>query len=204
MADFNVRVSERQFSRLGVSIGFDENLYGELLDELAASIPEQKTPVVNVVPAPVWGASWAYKLASEAGRRRDEDWPGGKYDWRTATIDLRASEKSDETNRSLLYETRVWSADVSGEYTAAYQIIRDRRTYRRTTLLGGVGVGAAVGFELGSIEGAVVGGLVGLMPGMVPGVVDTQRNPHFREWRQFSKDPDVVARFGRVISYQQA
>lgn len=202
MADFNVRISERQFSRLGVSVDFNENLYGELLDELAPSVPEQKTPVVNVVPAPVWGASFGYKLASQAGHR-DEDWPGGDYDWRTATIDVRASEKPDEANRSLLYETRVWSADVSGEYAEAYQMIRNRKGYRRATFLGSVGVGAAVGAELGSVEGAVIGGIVGAIPGMVPGIIDTQKNPHFKQWRQFAKDPDVIARFGRVITYQQ-
>jgi len=203
MADFNVRISERQFSKLGVSVDFDENLYSELIDELVQTVPEQKTPVINVVPAPVWGASWAYKLASEVGNR-DEDWPGSQYDWRTATIDVRAAEKPDETNRSLLYETRVWSADVNGEYAEAYQMIHNRRGFRRATILGGIGVGAAIGAELGSAGGAVIGGIVGLVPGVGSGVIDTQRNPHFRQWREFSKDPAVIARFGRVISYRQA
>jgi hypothetical protein len=204
MADFNVRIAERQFSRLGVSVEFDENLYGELLDELAPTVPEQKTPVITVVPAPIWGASWAYKLASEVGGR-EKDWPGGDYDWRTATIDILASEKVDETNKSLLYETRVWSADVSGEYAEAYQIMRNRRGYRRATLLGIVRVGAIAGFELmGSSDGVLVGGIVGLLPGVVPSIVDNQKNPRFKEWRQFSKDPNVIAKFGRVISYRQA
>jgi hypothetical protein len=163
-------------------------------------VPGQKSPIINIVPAPVWGRAWAFKLASEAGRR-DEEWPGGDYDWRTATIDIRASEKSDDTNKSLLYETRVWTADVSGEYAEAYQMVRNRRGYRRLTLLGCVGVGAAVGLELGSVDSAVFGGVLGLVPGLVPGAIDTQRNPPFREWGKFSKDPEVIAKYGRVISY---
>lgn len=203
MANFNVRIAERQFSRRGVIVDFNENLYGDLLDELAPSVPEQKIPLVNVTPARLWGASFIYKMASPAAHR-DGDLPSGAYNHNTATVEVNASEKPNETNKALLYATRAWSADISGELAEARQRLQTRRPYLNAALVGTIGVGAVVGGLLGSVEGAVPGAVIGIIPGGVAVMIDAHRDPYSRRWSQFSEDPDVIAQFGRVITYKQA
>lgn len=204
MADFKIGIAESQFEKLGVRVGFNEDLYGELLDELAPEVPtDRETINVGILPAPIWGAPFMYRLVSSAAIARNEgDFPGQSYYPQVAGIDVRASEKVDETNFYLLYATRKWAADMNGDLERADQLVRDRRTYRRTVFSGNVGGLAALGYAVGSAEGAVIGGLTGAVSGTVAAVRDTQRNPYFREWNEFVENPEVVAKFGRIISYE--
>jgi hypothetical protein len=120
MTELTLRVNERAFNNLGIQVGFDEGLYGELVDELAEAadhqVPEGWAPIVTVNPAEEWGMSGWRQTVSQLGSNRI--YPRCEYDPETRTVALKAAKSQDLTNELLIFGTRRWSGHLTGELRA--------------------------------------------------------------------------------------
>lgn len=204
MANFELRVNQEGFRELGVQVEFEENLYGEMLDEF---LPETSAPtpdpMVYITPARAWGEG-NFRKALLAHEGREEDLPGATYIEGSAQISLRASEDLTETNASLLYGTRRLVADRNGEIDLATSRNHNHRHLRRLSFLGSTGGAAVVGYGIAGPEGLFIGGMLGSAAGMIVSMVDYSSNPIRREWAKFARDPEIIARYGHIVSYRQS
>lgn len=203
MADFEVNINSRAFKNRGVRVNFDENRYGTLLDELVEEFPEDKSPIVNISPAPIWGMSRRGEFLAMMGRA-DEVFPQSQYNAGTQTLSVKVDKDADEANRLLLNSTRQWAGDMNGELAEQRAIDHEHRFSRRITAGGIIASWSVTGLVVAEGEGAFIGGVVGGVASIALGIANTRGQPYNQAIRQFVQDPQVLAEYGRILSYEAA
>ncbi len=206
MAEFILRVNERAFNNLGVQVNFDEQRYGELLEELADSakseVPNDWNPIVTLSPAAAWGMSGIRQAINYMGSAGSEIDPKVDYNTDTKTIEVKASQEPQSTNSLLLFGTRRWSSHLSGELKEYEERNYRLRHFRRGGLAVTTGAMAFAGFEVAQGGGALAGGMIGFTGGLATTVVDARRSPYRKTLRAFTKDQEVLAKYGHVVQYE--
>jgi len=200
MANFELIISERAFENRNTKVNFDEKLYGELLEELVEVVPVNTNPIVNITPAPIWGASRFRRVVSQMAHNEHE-WPASRYVDSTKSIKIRADQSAKATNQLLLHGTRCWSGDVNGQQATADELRRQKRGFRWGAFLATTGAATGAGYEIGGGNGALLGGVLGVTASLLAGVIDAYHEPYYKEIREFVKDPDTQAKYGQIISY---
>ncbi|HEY4963884.1 MAG TPA: hypothetical protein VIH90_04275 [Candidatus Saccharimonadales bacterium] len=205
MIEQALRANDNSFADLGVRVEFDGALYGELLDhlitELELEVPVDSEPVVEMAPAPLWGMSVGGRTLNYLTGDTADD-PFGYYSANRHIIDISAPKDQDAVNRLLLKGTRQWAGHLSGEAKEADER-DDRRQYRHWgEVIGGAGIGATVGIEaFGGSYGAILGTSVGMLGGIAILAEDVGRDPYRKKVREFSRDPEMMAKYGQIVTY---
>lgn len=196
MADFEVRINEGGFKRVGVTPSFDENLYGELLDEFA---PDAQPLQVGLTPHLSWGRSPLGQLGMALAYRDDYE-IAGVYGDNALRVHCVADEV--KTNDTLLHETKHFIDDTTGEIEEGTRVMR--RSMNRV-----LGTAAASGVVIGTAlavtnAGEPLLGAAVVVPALPMMIRSYWKAPHEVAARQFAADPEVTEAYGRVISYRQA
>jgi hypothetical protein len=200
MAEFELNVDRRAFANRGVEVHFDEARYGDLLDALVNNVPTDEIPRVNIGPAPVWGMPARLKFLHSAARN-DEIYASAEYIPATKSMDIHADTGLDRVNKGLLHATRWWSSDLNGELEDHRADILDSRDGRRISIGCHVAAGGFLGLDIAHESGVVLGSVLGLMAGLTVEIVNAENSPLKRKVRNFVKDPEVLANYGRIITY---
>ena len=196
MADFEISIDERGFRRVGVVPTFDENLYGQLLDEF---VPDSQELQVGLTPHLSWGRSPLGRLFIALARRDDYE-IAGVYTKNALRVHCIADEA--KTNDTLLHETKHFIDDTTGELEKGSRVMR--RSVNRvlgTAAATGVGIGSALAI---TNTGEPAFGAIVAVPALPIMIRTYWKAPHEVAARQFAADPEITEAFGKIIGYRQA
>ncbi len=192
MANFNLEIDEAGFERVGIKPGFNEGLYGELLDEFAPDADDLR--VVRLFPGVVW---WRRPLT--AARLIFN----GLYDDKQKQIDVFCTESLEETNTALLHETKHFIDDTTGELKEGHNGMM-RRVRREVAGIMAAGLGISAVTAATHPREALVTGLYSAYLS----IRQTNRayvgSSHELAARQFADSAQIAEAYGRIISYQRA
>ncbi len=217
MANFNLNVQPEAFERLGVKPFFDENLYGELLDNLAPGTGDLE---VHFRPHINWGigtmrSALRQTIALYAGDHKQMQTYRtlGSFDKDNKVINVFGTQNVESTNGTLLHETKHLIDLSSGDFEEGLQWARGEssRILKRgakASLLAGVATGALVGIGSGD---EFTAGLVSLSVGVtsltgslaLANRIPYKNSPHEIAAREFELEPDILREYGSIIRYGQ-
>jgi hypothetical protein len=205
MTNFKLNIDDRAFENVGVQVQFDDERYKQLIDELAPGQPANNIPRIELAPAVKWGMpKFNYLLHVAAGNYEIE--PRGYYLPSKRSIDINASEDTSATNIMLLGNTRRWAGHVNGELDRHRKDLADGMGQRMSKRTAGAAMGVILGIDLAHTDKnvfGIMGALIGFAGGSALSSYEIYRSSYNRRLRDFVKDPEVVGKYGKIISYSQ-
>ena len=196
MADFELIIDEQAFHKAGVRPVFDENLYGQLLDEYA---PGCERLTVEVFAHKSLGAGALRSRMYEAFPILVNGYVGG-YDEKELAV-LCLPDLSD-TNNTLLHETKHFFDDMTGAFDASFKRQVEMTRFARYSMFGSA---ALIG-----VTAHVTLPLLGLLSAAAPlpiyrhmlGAFYTEAE-HEVNAQSFAANAEVVKQYGKIITYEQ-
>lgn len=200
MANFELSIDRAKFQHTGVQPVFDENLYGELLDEF---LPEQAHVLrVKLEPHPAWGVSMVQRAVRRASLRTKYNLYG---EYKNSGIWISCIDDVIETNDTLLHETKHYLNDIFGTFSKEEVSLK----YQRAAVWAGSFATSAAAFGIGA-EASIPAQYPVLIAGTVLATSIsanrylTDRTAEEISAQDFAVLPEVVEAYGQVIKYRQA
>ena len=208
MADFELNIATDQFKKVGFEFKkFDREKFRDLIGMLATRAVTYKKPTVHLAPwAPLLART---KLGTVLRILNPRQRRFGDYDNKTAEIYVYARSDVEETNNTLLHETKHWGDDIAG-------LLPDTREVHKKTLKrmapwagGALALDAIVPvatYAITESESVAQWALIATGALTTMGLTSVKHRVAYEnsEWEQrardFAVDPTVLAQFGTIIS----
>lgn len=195
MADFELTIDSSAFYSAGVKARFDENLYGELLEERCKGL---LVPQLTLRPHMSWGLS---PLARAIKRIQHPLTYTDYGNYLNGVIDVACLEDLENTNDTLLHETWHLIADQNEGLSDSDRVVR-----KRLLTIAGAVVLASVATDL-CLSSDLRLPAVGLVS--LAGIASTRTfgyclAPDEINAIKFAEDPLVLEAYGQIISYTAA
>jgi hypothetical protein len=197
LANFEVCVDDAAFLAVGTTPLFDENRYGDLLD--ACGVTDDPL-VVSLSPHHEWTGRLSHKIKAIKERRLGYK-VAGRY--LESGVNVFCNEDLDDTNDTLLHETKHFVDDVTGAQEK-FDVVNDRNEMIAdgAILLGTVGTIALLA-KTRKIP-ATIGAGVALPLLLAKNKICYGLAPDEAEARDFAFEVSLFEEYGRIITYAQA
>lgn len=191
MADFDIKVNDEAFHKLGVKPVIDENLYGELIDTQA---PESSLLHVVVTPSVLWSGRSSLSQRLQDIRTGNDVLPVGGYSGSEQSIILPTHSDAARTNKLLLHETKHYIDHMNGDS-------EESATLMQQHLKGAVAL-AGAGVLLGAVTGKKGLAVASALSPLATLPTAYWKAPHEVAARHFAIDNDILDKYGKIITYK--
>jgi hypothetical protein len=205
MANFELDVETKNFSRLGIKPSIDEEACSELLDHALASsgvLEQTKIPTVHLTPHPTIGMNPAQKALFALGQTREYS-IAGFYDSEETVINVICQRNIQTGNKALAHEAKHWADDNTELLSLS---THRQRKFMGKSGLSVLGIGAVSFVGLGQMEGTEIiqpsAGILTCIGIMASAHLSYSQSEHEKRARQFARDDLVKEKFSKIISYR--
>jgi hypothetical protein len=200
MTGLDIRVEENLFRAVGVQVNVDVPLYDQLLDELSAGVNQPTSPTVHLFPELSWLKKRAHVTPETMKTVYGSATSTGNYDPKGHVASIACPQAIGEANKAILQVTKFWSQDVNGEVATVQKRLNIGLGAAAVGFAGGV-AGLATGIYLKNPD-IIVGSAYAMV--MSPAAIAWYKmvgNKNARHAYKFQRNPQVLAQYGRIISY---
>jgi hypothetical protein len=197
MADFDLFIDECGFKKIGVKPIFNEDLYCDLLNEFTTTNAQA---CIALRPHMSWGLSPREKFLT----RLQHPYKYTDYgEYHKNKLDIVCVEDLEETNNTLLHETKHFIDDYS-------VVTQERKTVKERIL--NIGVGVVIAADIVTFvefRGNTDADIAVICGGLVLSAIGLYRyygytnTPYEIEARYFADNAKILEAYGHIISYQQ-